>query len=254
MKTVLVFCLIVLASGCTRNTVLTGTYSALSNPDFLQINEDSTFYFKYSAYHMSEFSSGRWQMSGAKKIKLNSEVQESYLPIIIHSITNSKDGILELRMKFELEMASENYKYAIFINDTLYQPTQNNFLASTGKGITDFDKGSNLNDLYYGYSRCDSLLSLKIPFNAKSIFFKVVKVPLVITSTNLIKYSLETQKYTLAKYEPNQIEIVISFKDFLFNYRMFKNEELKIKKNGISIFNPNTNKWWYIPKASLIIK
>ena len=250
MKTVVFFCVISFALGCSRNTIVTGTYSAISNPDFLQLNADSTFYYKYAAYHLSESSSGRWQKVGSNRIVLNSEFQERYLPLKVSSATKSTDGVLELKMLFEAEMPLANYKCAIFLNDTLYQPTQNNFLISTGIGIADFEKLINLDDLYQGYVRCDSLLLLKIPVMVQKLFFKVVKVPLEITTTSLIKYSLQTEKYVVPPTYGGQMEVVVSFKDFLFNYRMFRGEELRVKRDGISIFNVNKNQWWYIPKSS----
>lgn len=249
MRTAMIFCVIALTLGCSRKTVVTGTYSAKSNPDFFQINADSSFYYKYNAHHMSEFSSGRWRMSGNNKIILNSEFQDKYLPLKMRAVAKSTEEASQLNLHFDVEMHPENYKCAIFLNDTLYRPIGNNFLSSTGIGVTDFEKMINMNDFYFGYTRCDSLLSLKLPITAQNFFFKVVKVPLEINNTSLIKYSLQTEKYTVSPTDHSHMEIKISFKDFLFNYRIFKNEEVKVKKSGISIFNINTGRWWYIPKS-----
>jgi hypothetical protein len=249
MKTVVIFCAIAFTFSCSRKTVVVGTYSAKSNPDSFQINSDSTFYYKYSAYHLSEFSSGRWRKLSNNRVVLNSGFQDKYLPLKVSYIAKSIREGLELNLHFDVEMPLGNYKCAIFLNDTLYRPIENRYLSSTGISVLDFGKSVNVNDFYSDYTRCDSLLSLKFPVTAQSFFFKIVKVPLEVNTTSLIKYSLQTEKYNLLHTDSSQIEVNLSFKDFLFNYRIFKNEELKVKNSRISIFNINTGRWWDIPKS-----
>ena len=246
MKVIAIFFTAVLLYGCSSNVMITGQYGAKSNPDFFRFNAESTYYYKYNAYHVSEYSSGKWVQTNKKTVLLNSSIQSRSIPLKIKQNSDSVNTGYNIELNFDTVLDLKNYKCAVFINDTLYSLKGSGLIIPTRLGFNEFEKELNVSDIFFRYTRCDSLLSLKVNNPIKSIFFKIIKFE--INSTHLTRQPLETEKYILVSNNNKNLNIRISLKDSLFNYRVFKNEKLKVRTKGISIFNSNNNTWWYIPK------
>ena len=237
----------ILICGCSANIKVIGKYTSKSNPDFFQFNADSTFYYRYYAHHVNEYSSGRWAKLKGKKILLNSLIQGIDIPLKINLGTDTINAGSSIVLNFEKGLDLKNYKCAIFINDTFYSFKGAGLMVSTGLTIKEFEKEVNLADIYFRYTRCDSLSLLRVNSPIRSIFFKIIKYE--INSSYLIRKPLQTEEYHSSLGDQHTIlGASISFNDSLFNYRIFNDEKIKIRSNGIFLFNENTNVWWYIPK------
>jgi hypothetical protein len=246
MKVIAIIYAAVLLCGCSTNIKVVGKYTSKSNPDFFQFNPDSTFYYKYNAYHVNEHSSGRWAQFKRKKVVLNSSIQSRYVPLKITQGLDVRNIDLILKFNFETESDLKNYKCAIFINDTLYSYKETGALVSTGLSTNDFEKEVNIADIYFRYTRCDSLLALRLNNPVHSLFLKIIKYD--INSTYLIRKPLQTEKYVYSLgIQHATLGLNISFADSLFNYRVFNNEVIKIKRKGLMFLNDNNNTWWYVP-------
>jgi hypothetical protein len=237
---------IILLSGCSKNLII-GQYTGMSNPDSFQFSKDLTYTYGYNAFHLNEYSSGKWYQLNKRIIILNSFVENRNLEVRVDNKKVEVNNDYNLKLTFNSNSNLENYKCVIFINDTLYTLKGSRLLVPTNIIHSQFVKTIELNDLYSMYIRCDSLLLLKVNNAINSISFRVIKLPSNY-STQINKYALESKNTTIFDTENNAISIAISFSDSLFNYRLFRNEKLKISKRGIYIYNENSTKWWYIPK------
>jgi hypothetical protein len=247
MKTVMIIYTAFLLFGCSPNIRVIGKYSSKSNPDFFEFNADSTFYYSYSAYHVNESSSGRWTQLKGKTVILNSSIQSRDILLKIDRAFDTNNTGSSIELNFDPEIDLKNYKCAIFINDTLYSFKGGGLIVPTGLTNTEFEKEVNVSDTYFRYTRCDSLLSLRVNGPIRSLFFKIIKYEL--NSSYLTRKPLQTEKYVSSS-GLRHIALVanVSFNDSLFNYRVFENEKIKIRRRGMLLFNDNTNAWWYVPK------
>lgn len=247
MKVFVLICTVVLLFSCSSNIKVVGKYTSKSNPDFFQFNSDSTFYYKYNAFHVSEFSSGRWSQPKRQKVVLNSSIQSRNIRLKINEEFDINNTSPNIEFKFDTELDLKNYKCAIFINDTLYTFKQPDLIISTGLSLKEFEKEINVADIYFRYTRCDSLLSLRVNSLIQSLRLKIIK--LEINSSFVIRNDMQTEKYvSLIEDRHTKLGVSVSFNDSLFNYHVFSNEIIKIRRKGIFLFNENTNRWWYIPK------
>ncbi|MDP3394442.1 hypothetical protein [Sediminibacterium sp.] len=247
MKVITIIYTAVLLCGCSANIKVVGKYTSKSNPDFFQFNADSTFDYNYNAYHVNEYSSGRWAQTKGKKVVLNSSIQSRDIPLKVNQDLDTVNKGSSIKLNFETELDLKNYKCVIFINDTLYSFKGKGLIVSTGLTIKEFVKEVNVADIYFRYTRCDSLLSLSLNSPIRSLFLKIIKYE--INSTYLIRKPLQTEKYFSSLGVKNTaLNVSVSFVDSLFNYRLFNNEKIKIRRKGLLLFNDNTNTWWHVPK------
>ena len=247
MRVIAIIYTAVLLCGCSANIKVVGKYTSKSNPDFFQFNPDSTFDYKYNAYHVKEYSSGKWTQLKGKKVVLNSSIQSRDISLKINQGINTINTGSDIKLNFETVLDLKNYKCAIFINDTLYSFNGTGLMVPTGLTIKEFEKEVNVADIYFRYTRCDSLLSLRLNSPIRSLFFKIIKYE--INSTYLSRKPLQTEKYVSSlDSQHTTLGVSVSFNDSLFNYRVFNNEKIKVRRKGILVFNDNTNTWWHIPK------
>lgn len=247
MKLVVLICTVFLLYSCSSNINVVGKYTSKSNPDFFQFNADSTFYYKYNAFHVSEFSSGRWSKPKRQKVVLNSSIQSRDIHLKIKEEFDTNNSSPIIKFKFDKGLDLKNYKCVIFINDTLYTFKQPDLIFSSGLSLKEFEKEVNVADLFFRYTRCDSLLSLRVNSLIQSIKLKIIKFEN--NSDRVIRRPLQTEKYvSLVANLHTTLRVSVSFNDSLFNYNVFSNEIIKIRREGIFLFNENTNRWWYIPK------
>ncbi len=247
MRVIAIIYTAVLLCGCSANIKVVGKYTSKSNPDFFQFNADSTFDYKYQAYHVNEYSSGKWAQFKEKEVVLNSSIQSRDIPLRVNQSLDRINLGSSIKLNFEANLDLQNYKCVIFINDTLYSFKGEGLIVPTELTITEFEKEVNLADIYFRYTRCDSLSSLRLNSPIRSLFLKIIKYE--INSTYSIRKPLKTEKYiSLLGVKNTALAVSVSFTDSLFNYRVFNNEKVKVKRKGISVFNDNNKSWWYIPK------
>ena len=247
MRVITIIYMAVLFFGCSSKISVVGRYVSKSNPDSFHFNADSTFYYKYNNYHVNQYSSGKWAQLKGKKVVLNSSIQTRDILLKVNQGLDTINTGSSIKLNFETKLDLENYKATIFINDTLYAFKGANLIVPTGLTIQEFEKEVNVEDVYFRYTRCDSLLSLRLNSPIKSLFLKIIKYE--IKSTHLSRFPLQTKKYISSTYgKYTNLEINVSFNDSLFNYRLFNNEKIKIRSKELLFFNENTNNWWHIPK------
>ncbi len=247
-KIISIFLTTVLLGSCSQK-VLVGKYYTKLYPDFFKFTNDSMFEYEYNFIHLKEYSSGKWlKLNSSNIITINSLIQTKKIPIVITKNFGNFDKFQTVNINFDTDTNPKNYKCAVFIDDTLYSLKNNSILSSTDIPFPAFCKEINIDNIFFRYTRCDSLHNFKIKNPVKKIFLKIVKVPYNINSNALLKEPLETEEYSLNDLKVNEFTLNISFKDSLFNYQVFKNERIKVKRRGISIFNAKTDKWQYIPK------
>ena len=69
-----------------------------------------------------------------------------------------------------------------------------------------------------------------------------IREPKAVTTT-YIPLPLTTNKYITDVKNGNNLEVKVNFNDIYFYYKAFNNEKLKIKGDGIKIFNSYKGKW-----------
>jgi hypothetical protein len=247
MRKIAIIYTAVLFWGCSTSNSVVGKYTSKSNPDSFQFNADSTFDYKYNFSHLREYSSGRWTQLKGKKVVLNSSIQNTKIPLKVNQDVNTINKGSNVKLNFETELNLKNYKCVIFINDTLYTLKGTSLILPTGLTLKEFEKEINIADIYFRFTRCDSLLALSLNSPIRSLFLKIIKYP--VNSTYLNRNSIQTEEYfSLLDGQHTSLLVSLSFNDSLFNYRVFNNEKIKIRRNGLLFFNENTNKWWHVPK------
>jgi hypothetical protein len=247
MRIIAIIYAAVILYGCSANIKVIGKYTSKSNPDYFELNPDSTFIYKYNTYHVKEYSFGRWNQYKAKEVVLKSYIQSRNIPIKVNQSFNKISTGSNIKLNFETDLDLKNYKCAIFINDTLYSLKGTDLIVPTELTVKEFENEARFTDIYFRHIRLDSLLTLKLDGPVRSLFFKIIKFE--INSSYLNRQSLQTEKYHSSLGSLHDSLVVnVSVKDSLFNYIIFNNEKIKVRRKGILIFNDNTNSWWYVPR------
>ena len=217
--------LIVSLSSCSSGFLVTGEYSSRVNSNRFLLNKYSSFTYDYRFSHAYEYSTGSWIRFNKNKIRLNSWIKNTAVPLITQESDSGKDGVnikSLLSVSVNIPNANnENYRCAIFINDTLFQER-----------------------------RCDSLSSIPINLPIKKIYFAIRKRPLILTDLRLSVDPIVTTSFSPKFPTPNKLQIGIEFNDSLFSYRVFDNEILTVRKRGLRFYDPKRSEWQYIPKSS----
>ena len=247
MKFYISIAVLFLFYGCMSHHNIAFSYR--NAPFFLKLNSDSTYNYRYPSFETYEYSKGTWGIRGKKAIVLNSDIRSLTVPIRVHSL----DRDLQLsysRIWFYMDntLKLDEYLCQVFVNDTLYSLKSNKQLISTQLDSEESIDPRNFSDFHFGYIPCDSISGSIINNPVHSIFLRIMP-SYNRPSTNVPRYFLQTEIYYPPHDSLGAIKIAVAaFNDTLFNYKIFHNEKILLKKNGICIFNINTNKWIFMPR------
>lgn len=208
--------------GCFTKPVYTGKYASKSGSYGLQINEDSTFNYKFYQFHAYEYSTGKWHKEGNRKIILNSLHKNITMPLTVIESGSNSDSINRFSFEFRsIEIGAKDCECAIFINDTLKE-----------------------------IRRCDSMALIAIKEPVQKVFVQVRKSPLLMTSLRFSLDPLITNVYSTPKEYGNLTKFKIIINDSLFSYKVFDNKIIKVKEKGIYFYDDKGEKKHWIPKLN----
>lgn len=251
MSTRFIIFFVVIYYGCSVSRDISGKYASKRNASSFQFKTDSTFLYEYKSFHLYAYSSGKWEKKSKKVIILNSDTQSTQVPLLVQ-----QNNLLDLRganhLSFNVTTKGDfgvaDYKCEIFINDTLFRLTDHH-LSSTGMDETMSYNEINISNPLIRYIRCDSLSDLWVATPIHSIYLKFVQSPLRITSNAIALEPLQSNKFFPPISVGNNISIEVPLNDSLFFYKVFKNEKIKLRKNGVMLFNKILNQWQKISKV-----
>jgi hypothetical protein len=232
MKSYIKYLLIsVIISGCSNKFYLTGKYAsnnspyASNNSPFgFNINNDSTFEYKFYQFHNYESSTGMWYKVGKNKIALNSFYKNLAIPLKVVEMGSNKDSINSISFQINgIEIDEKDCECALFINDTLKE-----------------------------IKRCDSMKSYSTKEAIRKIYIEIRKRPLLLTSFRFSLEPLVTNFYSTSNEYGNLIKFEIIINNSLFSYRVFNNTIIKIKEKGIFFYNDKGGKKYWIPRLKTI--
>jgi hypothetical protein len=212
-----------LIAGCSSKFRITGRYGSKESPYSFDINQDSTYYYKFYQFHEYEYSTGKWHGKGYRAIVLNSNNQNITIPLLqVESSKNLGGNINRFSFEFESNgIAAKDCECAIIIN-----------------GATKVIR------------RCDSIALVEIGIPVSSLFVEIRKSPLLMTSLRFSLDPLITHIYSTPNNYGNFIKFKIVVNDSLFSYEVFKNRKLKFRKNGIYFYDNKGIKKHWIPKLT----
>ena len=102
-----------------------------------------------------------------------------------------------------------------------------------------------INDTLYEKRSFDSIASILITSPVRSIFFKLstdVRMPTRFMDT------LSTDKVIPKFSTANRDKISIVLSDSLFNYRVFNNEVLRVRRKGLRFYDSRAGQWQYLDR------
>lgn len=218
----LLFGIIFLCSGCSINVV--GKYSSNKSSSSFQFKRDSTFMYEYRAYHLYQYSVGKWERIKRNMITLTSDIKDITIPLSIKEIDHIDDtsnNIISIDLDIKNSRSLADYMCEVYVNDELYC-----------------------------IRRCDSITSIPVTVPIKTCYFHFTKEP-EIALTTAVAPPLFTNKYrSNDSITGNKLTIAIDFNNSYFFYKAFNEDTIRVKKHGIRIFNPNLKKWEKISKVS----
>lgn len=221
MKLFAVFGIFLLVSGCSINMGVIGRYSSSKGPNNIELRNDSTFIYEYRAFHLYQYSIGKWKMLKRNLVTLTSEVKSTVVPITVKNVGNQLvSNILLIDLKINPNKNLSYYKCGIYINDSLYI-----------------------------VKRCDSIASLAINVPINNIYFHFTKEP-VLTTTTAIAPPVFTIKYFTKISRGNKLAIEVHFDDSYFYYKSFNGDTVRINGHHIKMYNIYNNKWEKVRKVS----
>ena len=228
MKSYIKYLLIsVIISGCSNKFYLTGKYAsnnspyASNNSPFgFNINNDSTFEYKFYQFHNYESSTGMWYKVGKNKIALNSFYKDLAIPLKVVEMGSNKDSINSISFQINgIEIDQKDCECALFINDTLKE-----------------------------IKRCDSMKSYSTKEAIRKIYIEIRKQPLLLNSLRFSLEPLVTDAYSTSNEYGNVTKLSIMINGAFFSYKIFNNTIIKIKEKGIYFYDVKGNKKQWIPK------
>ena len=195
---------VIFLNSCSSVKDISGTYKGDKSYITIQLNKDSTFFYRYKFEFEQKYAQGVWKKMRNNEIMLNGKIKSRVLPLMVQStITNENDkGSLFVKMLHMPESERMLYYCSIFINDQ-----------------------------YYVTRRCDSLSGISITIPANSFFLGISgseKLPGRFMDT------LFTEK-VFPKIAVADFKVEVAFKDSLFNYKVFDNEVLKVTNKSLKI-------------------
>jgi hypothetical protein len=220
MKLKFAIFIIFLSYGCSINKHFIGKYASNSNPNSFQFKGDSTFLNEYREGHAVKYSKGIWRKASADTVILNSEIKSIDIPLKTIQLEPSKPDNISLAIDLKIYQGLDlsNYHCYIYLNDKVFQIV-----------------------------RCDSISSIKLRLPVESLFFVFSKDPLKSFQNT---FPVTSEKVKFNKPLSNDIKIEVAFNDSFFTYHPFNNEKIKVKRNGIRLFNSYLNQWQEIHKVS----
>ena len=211
----------VLLAGCSNKLLITGRYASKDSPYGFNLNQDSTFDYKFYQFHEYEYSTGKWKKKGNRTIILNSTRKDITIPLEVTESSELKNENVN-RFSFEFrsnEIAAKDCECAIIINDTEKE-----------------------------IRRCDSIALVEIKMPVHKLFVEVRKSPLLMTSLRFSLDPLITNNYSTAKEYGNFAKFRIIVNDSLFSYKVFDNRKIKVKTDGIYFYDDKGSKKHWIPR------
>lgn len=230
---------------------ITGKYAGKNKAYALQLNDDSTYLCEHGSFHSYKYSTGLWHRASKGSIILNSSIKSTRPSLYVQEIA-TPDTFDKSILNFDINISGGNklsdYKCEIIINDTVYDVIKSGYLMSSGLNVSTANKQINLKNYWFGYIRCDSLLTVKVNSIIRSLRLKFVLSPLEVNSTYFTNSVLETTPF-LPKNGIGKFLVNINLSDSLFFYEVFSNKKVKVKRGKVSFFIKNLNKWEQIPKV-----
>ena len=218
----LLFGIIFLCGGCSINVV--GKYSSIRCLSSFQFKGDSTFMYKYRSYHLYQYSRGKWEWINRNMITLTSDIKDITIPLSVKEIGHidgTTSNIISIDLDIKNSQSLADYMCEVYINDVLYC-----------------------------IRRCDSIASIPVTVPIRNCYFNFTKDPQIALAT-AVSPPLLTNKYrSNSSIMGNKLIIAISFDDSYFFYKAFNDDTIRVKKQGIRIFNPDLKKWKKISKVS----
>jgi hypothetical protein len=204
--------------GCSSSLELSGNYSSGKSPYLFALNKDFTFDYEYKFQFLYQHSHGIWSRVSKNKIVLNSSIQDRSLTLKTWQLDSDKLDISNLFL-IKINMPDSDKKYYQCI---IY-----------------------VNDIFYKEKPCDSVDSVSIVFPVKSIQLKLCadsRIPGRFLDT------LSTNKFTPQSGTSNRTRIDVTLIDSFFNYRVIKNETLKVTRNGIIFYDRRDGRRQFIKR------
>jgi hypothetical protein len=209
-----------LLTSCSVKQDVVGKYMSKNNPNYLQLRKDGMFIYEYRALHFYQQSIGQWTKDNSSFITLNSPIRSTVIPITVMDRSNTTSNTVTIKLTINDSKALADYKCRLYINDAIYCT-----------------------------KRCDSLSLIPVNLPIENMYFMFIKEPQELTNTYL-SLPLTTEKYSTKPTKGNAFEVNVVFSDIYFYYKAFNNDTLRIKNNGIQLFNSNKGKWEKLLKVS----
>ena len=220
MKLFVIFGMFLVLSSCSINSGITGKFISKKGSN-MELKNDSSFIYEYRAFHLYQYSSGKWKMVNKNLISLTSEIKSTVVPI---TVTNIGDqgvvNMLSLDLKIDTNKILADYKCGVYVNDSLVL-----------------------------VKRCDSISSLEINVPIDNIYFKFIKEP-ALTTTTYIAPPIITDKYVTKTPKGNKLKIAINFNDSYFYYKSFDGDIVKRKGLNIKMYNAYYKRWKKLLRVS----
>lgn len=198
---------------CSIKTSVVGKFSSPKGSN-IQFKSDSTFIFEYRAFHLYQYSLGKWKMLNKNLISLTSDIESTVVPLKVKNTANRKAiNLLSIDLKIQPSKSLSDYRCGVYVN-----------------GLLQFTK------------RCDSISSLVINVPIDTIYFHFTREPAIMTTT-AIAPPIFTRKYVTENSKGNEMEIEVDFDDSYFYYRSFDTDTVKTNGHNLKMYDPYRKNW-----------
>ncbi|MCL1937622.1 MAG: hypothetical protein FWF52_04410 [Candidatus Azobacteroides sp.] len=246
MKT-LIFCTatVFIFFGCQTPLNIEGTYSSRKDLNKFELCLDSTFLYTSLCYKGSSFvnkySEGKWSRIDKNTVVINSRITDNIIPLQVERV-NTSDSIIQICQNLVISQKRNQYKYknedflvTPYIEENNYlelhpelsdepiQITKNEFLISLGFE-PDTINSSEVAMVCHPVKRGSYCIYPEKPFS--NIYFEIEKRPKTVECRTF--YRLRTEKVNIPVQLGDLLSINIALNDFLFSYRIFDNEKIKL--------------------------
>jgi len=195
-------------NSCTSVKNLAGTYNSNKVYTTIQLNEDSTFFYRYKFEFDERHSDGVWKKIGNNKVMLNSSMKNRLLPIVFETAAANNAGnerTLSVSIFHMPESEKTFYQCSFFINDKYYVTRSCNSLSRIALVLP-------VHNVYLGISGNE-----KMPGRFTDTLYTQKAFPVITSNNN------------------TDLKLQVDFKDSLFNYRVIENEILKVTNKGLKV-------------------
>lgn len=209
-----------LLSSCSINRDVIGKFSSNKGLN-IELKNDSTFIYEYRAFHLYQYSVGKWKVLNKNLIALTSEIKSTVVPITVKNLDNQGSvNMLSIDLKIDPDKSLSDYKCGVYINGSLYL-----------------------------VKKCDSILSLEISVPINNVYFHFTKEP-ALTTTTAVAPPVFTDKYVTKASRGNKLEIEVNFNDSYFYYKSFNGDTVKMKGCNVKMYDVYRKKWEKVLKVS----